>query len=102
LIGTLVHDADNDVYYATLHDKQWRVLNASISFFRGNNGDDIVFLIPKDGISQWAAVENIISDSIADQVNDMFDQVEAPAEDDQDENEQEPQGVWGLVQKIFG
>ena len=40
--------------------KQWRVLPASITYFKGNPGDETIILIPKSGESKWAAVENIV------------------------------------------
>lgn len=40
--------------------KRYRVLRASITFFRGRPGDEVVVLLPKGAPSTWAAVENII------------------------------------------
>lgn len=40
--------------------KQWRVLPASITYYKGNPGDETIILIPKSGESKWAAVENIV------------------------------------------
>jgi hypothetical protein len=31
-----------------------------VTYFHGVPGDDVVIIVPKDGNSKWAAVENII------------------------------------------
>lgn len=38
----------------------WRVLTASVTYFKGKDGDEVVILVPKVGQSRWAAVENIV------------------------------------------
>jgi len=59
LIGELVSDGEQ---YSVLADgKTFKVLTASVTFFHGKAGDEVVILVPKDGISDWAAIENIIS-----------------------------------------
>jgi len=40
--------------------RKYNILTASVTYFKGNAGDDIVILIPKNAPSKWAAVENII------------------------------------------
>ncbi|EKE05279.1 MAG: hypothetical protein ACD_19C00370G0001, partial [uncultured bacterium] len=35
----------------------------SISFYKGNSGDSVVLLVPKEKESEWGAVENIIKKS---------------------------------------
>ncbi|MBI2482614.1 hypothetical protein HYV74_00365 [Candidatus Uhrbacteria bacterium] len=40
--------------------KRYRTLRASVSFYRGAPGDEVVILVPKDAPSTWAAVENVI------------------------------------------
>lgn len=70
LIGVLVYDELKHQYYATLNDKKWRVLTASATYFKGEPGDEIVFIIPKNTASRWAAVENIIKLVDEDEDND--------------------------------
>ncbi|MEI8143143.1 MAG: hypothetical protein WCG48_00805 [Candidatus Berkelbacteria bacterium] len=50
---------DDGKYSATVGNKNYRVLTASITFFKANAGDKITILIPEDGESDWAAVENV-------------------------------------------
>jgi len=38
----------------------YHVLVASITYFKGQDGDEIVLLVPEGAPTKWAAVENII------------------------------------------
>lgn len=60
LIGALVRDEVTDEYRVLAGGKSYRVLLASITYFKGEVGDEVVVLVPKDRESVWAAVENII------------------------------------------
>lgn len=57
-VATLVQSDGN--WYAVFDNKRWKLLTASVTYFHGASGDDVVILIPKDGATKWAAVENII------------------------------------------
>jgi len=59
-VGILEQDSQNMQYYAVQDGKKWKLLNASVTYFKGEPGDEIVFLVPEDGESRWAAVENIV------------------------------------------
>ena len=56
LIGTLVqHDG---AYYVEAGGKEFRVLLASVTFFRAHVGDQVSIIIPEDNRdAEWAAVE---------------------------------------------
>ena len=60
LVGRLKRHGENE-FTVSVDDKSWRVLNASVTYFKGSDGDETVILVPKNGESKWAAVENIIS-----------------------------------------
>jgi hypothetical protein len=60
LVGRLKRHGENE-FTVSVDDKSWRVLNASVTYFKGADGDETVILVPKNGESKWAAVENIIS-----------------------------------------
>jgi hypothetical protein len=60
VVGELIYDKEEDEYSVVSDKKSWRVLPASVTFFKGDPGDEAVILIPKDEPSRWAAVENII------------------------------------------
>jgi hypothetical protein len=60
LIGSLGYDQTIGEYYATSENRRWNVLKASVTYFKGEPGDEIVLLVPKNAPSHWAAVENVI------------------------------------------
>ncbi|MBD3311441.1 MAG: hypothetical protein GF349_03020 [Candidatus Magasanikbacteria bacterium] len=60
LVGEIVA-LENDEYSALCEGKTYKILTASVTFYKGKSGDEVVLLVPKDGSSNWAAVENIIS-----------------------------------------
>ncbi len=60
IVGQLTYDKEKDEYYVTGEGKTWRVLPASVTYFKGEPGDEAVILVPKEMPSKWAAVENII------------------------------------------
>ncbi len=43
-----------------VEEKPFKILTASVTFYRGRTGEEVVILIPEDGQSSWGAVENII------------------------------------------
>jgi hypothetical protein len=47
-------------FMAIKDNKTWRILTASVTYFKGDDGDEVVILVPKVGESRWAAVENVI------------------------------------------
>lgn len=59
VVGTLQKGPDG-TFIVDSGDKQWRTLTASVTFFKGEVGDEVVLLIPLSGDSQWGAVENVI------------------------------------------
>ncbi|MFH1193900.1 MAG: hypothetical protein V1661_02815 [bacterium] len=60
LVGELAVDDEKDEFWVVEDTNKWRVLKASITYFKGVSGDKVAILVPQDGISKWAAVENII------------------------------------------
>lgn len=60
LVGLLARDESSDEYRVIVGEKSYKVLLASITYFKGESGDEVVILTPKDKESDWAAVENII------------------------------------------
>ena len=60
VVGHLVKDKELDQFVVLSQDKVYRTLMASITYFKGEEGDEVVVLVPKDSDSNWAAVENII------------------------------------------
>lgn len=59
LVGELVEISDNE-FVVKSGESEYRVLPASITYFKAKAGDKITILAPESEISEWAAVENII------------------------------------------
>jgi hypothetical protein len=64
LVGALVHEREIDEFSVVVNDKKYRVLKASVTYFRGADGDEAVILVPKHSPSKWAAVENVMKRQI--------------------------------------
>ena len=60
LVADLARDERTGNWYAVQDEKRWKLLTASVTYFHGTAGDEVVILIPRDGESNWAAVENLI------------------------------------------
>lgn len=76
--GKLVYDDKKDEYRVmTEWGKNYKLLTASVTYFKGESGDEAIILVPQGGQSVWAAVENIIKagsekdDKADDFVGDM-------------------------------
>jgi len=63
LVGHLIKDKKTNEYVVLAGDKIFKVLLASVTYFKGEEGDEVVILVPKDADSIWAAVENIIKNN---------------------------------------
>ncbi|PIR66788.1 MAG: hypothetical protein COU51_02120 [Parcubacteria group bacterium CG10_big_fil_rev_8_21_14_0_10_36_14] len=60
LMGELIVDEEQEEYWVATESEKWRVLKASATYFKGQTGDRVAFLLPEDAPAKWAAVENII------------------------------------------
>lgn len=60
LVGHLIKDKSTNEFVVLAGDKIYKVLMASVTYFKGEEGDEVVILVSKDSDSNWAAVENII------------------------------------------
>jgi hypothetical protein len=65
LIGQLSRDEVSGEYRVLADGHSYKVLLASITYFKGEPGDEVVVLVPAAGETRWAAVENIIKQSEA-------------------------------------
>lgn len=59
IIGTVVKD-DEGEFKVIVGDRSYKVLLASITYFKAEINDEITIIIPRDKESTWAAVENVI------------------------------------------
>lgn len=60
VIGQLTYDDLNEQWFVAVNGNNHKVLLASVTYFKGDVGDEVVLLIPKGKQSTWGAVENII------------------------------------------
>lgn len=60
VMGVLTRDEVTNDWRVVGDGRKYSILTASVTYFKGQAGDDIVILIPKNAPSKWAAVENII------------------------------------------
>jgi len=58
-IATIIQK--DDKYYAQVAEDLYRLLTASVTYFRLNVGDEVTILTPLAKKSEWAAIENVIS-----------------------------------------
>ncbi len=62
VVGELVYDDAVGMYRAVVEGgRSYKLLTASVTYYKGQSGDHIIILVPTDGESRYAAVENIIA-----------------------------------------
>lgn len=57
--GRLLRDERGE-YRVEAGNKNYRVLLASVTYFKGVEGDEVTLILPTSGSATWAAIENII------------------------------------------
>jgi len=60
VVGCLSFDTASGGFLVVCGNVPYKVLTASVTYFKGEPGDEVVAFVPKSGPSGWAAVENII------------------------------------------
>ncbi len=65
VVGILTHDEQTDEFRVLAKSQLFRILLASVTYFKAELGDEVVVLIPKGTVSSWAAVENVIKEQMA-------------------------------------
>lgn len=58
IIGSLKQS--DGIYMVSAEGKDYKVLQASITYYKGEPGDQVTIILPKEHDSAWAAVENVI------------------------------------------
>ena len=64
VVGVLIQE--DGQYKVLAEGKAFRVLLASVTFYRAEVGDQVTIIIPKDGNAQWGAVEAVIPRHMAE------------------------------------
>lgn len=61
IIGTLLKE--NEEYRVVAGGKSYKVLLASVTYFKLNPGDELTILVPEKEDTEWAAIESAVIDS---------------------------------------
>ena len=59
ILGSLMQD-DKGEYKVVAEGKPYKVLLASLTYFKAEPGDQVTIVLPKDKDGNWGAVENVI------------------------------------------
>lgn len=59
LIGTVNQDSNGN-YFIMAEGKPYRVLLASITYFKVDPGDEVTLVVPREIDSDWGAIENVL------------------------------------------
>ncbi|MBI5230482.1 MAG: hypothetical protein HY981_04250 [Candidatus Magasanikbacteria bacterium] len=67
LIGELLkrQDGDTILFDVFAQGKVYHVLSAAITYYKGEQGDEVAICVPENSPSQWAAVEYVVKKSYA-------------------------------------
>lgn len=60
IIGIVSQDEKGN-YLILAEGRPYKVLLASITYFKAQPGDEVVIMVPKDTEATWAAIENVLS-----------------------------------------
>jgi len=65
VIGIVSQD-DLGNYVVIAEGKAYRVLLASVTYFKADAGDEVTIVVPRDSETVWAAIENLVKKGSAD------------------------------------
>lgn len=72
LVGVLIKDEQSEDFKVMSQGRIYKVLLASITYFKAELGDEVVILVPKGSASTWSAVENVIKKGSGIDANDVL------------------------------
>lgn len=79
IIGTVMKD-NKGKYYILAEQKKYKVLLASVTYFKAKEGDEVILVVPKEKVSKWGAIEALMDESDSGDVdfsqNEEDDEVE--------------------------
>jgi hypothetical protein len=88
VIGVLMQDEKGD-YKVIADGKAYKVLLASLTYFKADAGDEVTIVLPQDTDSDWAAVEHVIKHGEGHQDSDAEASIDIPVADDSDITDEE-------------
>lgn len=65
IMGVVMKDSKGK-YYIFAEQKKYKVLLASVTYFKAQEGDEVILVVPKDKISKWGAIEALLDESDVD------------------------------------
>ena len=71
IIGTLTYE--DGQYKVIAQSKAYKVLLASVTYFRAEVGDRVTIIVPELDDSDWAAIENVLPKSLDGDDKDFDD-----------------------------
>lgn len=63
IIGVLNQESSGN-YVVVAENNKWHVLTASVTYYKGQIGDEVVIIVPMNDKSKWAAVDNIVKNAV--------------------------------------
>jgi hypothetical protein len=70
MLGILMLDDKGD-FRVMAEGKPYKVLLASLTYFKSEPGDEVTIIVPEEHDSDWAAVENVIKKGAGTSHTDM-------------------------------
>ncbi|HVY68215.1 MAG TPA: hypothetical protein VHA30_04960 [Patescibacteria group bacterium] len=70
MLGVLIVDDKGD-FRVMADGKPYKVLLASLTYFKAEAGDEVTIVVPQEHESEWAAVENVIKKGMAANSTDL-------------------------------
>ncbi len=70
MLGLLTVDEKGD-FRVLAEGKAYKVLLASLTYFKAEAGDEVTVVVPQDGETDWAAVEHVIKKSESGKHSDV-------------------------------
>ena len=64
IVGTLTYE--DGQYKVVAGKKSYKVLLASITYYKGEIGDKITLIVPENEESEWGAIDNVLPRNISD------------------------------------
>lgn len=87
VLGILTQD-DKGEYKVIADGATYRVLLASLTYFKAEPGDQITIVVPKDKDAAWGAVENVLKKDAANEPTEVSSSASRAAESDETELEE--------------
>jgi hypothetical protein len=66
LMGILTYNDQADEWSVVADGRKFRVLTASVTYFKAQPNDEMVILVPSGNPSSWAAVENVVRKDVGE------------------------------------